>query len=179
MEFLQRSLDGLLEAGPYALIGLGLTLGFGVLRRLNLAYGAGALLAAYLGSWLHTRMGAPVWMVWLGVISLSVIVGLYVDALCFAESDQPANALQRVGGLVRFSKAQSVHVQPDDDAQTYDSQPHHPHRRTHTRVQPRPQIRCQQGACPIGQVQAPQHAKAQGQAQADEGVGACFQQPVE
>ena len=108
MEFLQRSIDGLLEAGPYALIGLGLTLGFGVLRRLNLAYGAGALLAAYLGSWLHVRLGAPVWMVWLGVMCLSVIVGLYVDALCFAESDQPASALQRARQVVYGADALEV-----------------------------------------------------------------------
>ena len=46
LELLQRTLEGLLEAGPYALIGLGLTISFGVLRRINLAFGATALLAA-------------------------------------------------------------------------------------------------------------------------------------
>ncbi|NBU88602.1 MAG: branched-chain amino acid ABC transporter permease [Betaproteobacteria bacterium] len=95
MVWLQRTVDGLLEAGPYALIGLGLTLGFGVMRRLNLAYGAGALLAAYLGSWMFTRLGLPAVWVWASVLVATVVVGLYIDLLCFAGTD-PANAgLQR------------------------------------------------------------------------------------
>ena len=54
--FAQRTLDGLLEAGPYALVALGLTLGFGTLRRVNLAYGAGAMLGAYVGAWLYALL---------------------------------------------------------------------------------------------------------------------------
>ena len=46
---LQTTLDGLLDGASYALVGLGLSLTFGSLRRLNLAYGATAMLAA-LGS---------------------------------------------------------------------------------------------------------------------------------
>ncbi len=53
LELIQRTLDGVLDGASYALVGLGLTLTFGTLRRLNLAYGAGAMLAAYIGAWLH------------------------------------------------------------------------------------------------------------------------------
>lgn len=83
LELLQCTLDGLLEAGPYALIGLGLTLSFGLLKRINLAFGATALLAAYLGSWLHIRFGMPVIVVWLAVIGASIVIGFYVEWLCF------------------------------------------------------------------------------------------------
>lgn len=83
IDWLQRTLDGLLQAGPYALVGLGLTLGFGVLRRVNLAYGAGAMAAAYLGAWLHTRHGLPLLPV-LGVVVLgTALAGLYVEWVCF------------------------------------------------------------------------------------------------
>jgi branched-subunit amino acid ABC-type transport system permease component len=95
MELLQRTLDGLLEAGPYALIGLGLSLGFGILRRINLAYGATAMLAAYAGSWMHVRLGLPAPMVWTGVIAATMLIGVYVEWICFPEAARDTSGLQR------------------------------------------------------------------------------------
>lgn len=84
IDLLQTTLDGLLDGGAYALVGLGLTLTFGTLRRVNLAYGAGAMLAAYVGAWLHLRHGAPLAAVALVVVAAAAVVGLYVEWLCFA-----------------------------------------------------------------------------------------------
>ena len=89
-ELLQTTLDGLLDGSVYALVGLGLALSFGTLRRLNLAYGAGAMLAAYVGAWLHQKHGAPVAAVALAVVATAVIVGLYVERLCFADAARAA-----------------------------------------------------------------------------------------
>ena len=89
-ELLQTTLDGLLDGSAYALVGLGLALSFGTLRRLNLAYGAGAMLAAYVGAWLHQKHGAPVAAVALAVVVTAVIVGLYVERLCFADAARAA-----------------------------------------------------------------------------------------
>ncbi len=83
-EFLQITLDGLLDGGSYAIVGLGLSLTFGGLRRLNLAYGATAMLAAYLGAWLDVRLQAPVWGVALAVVACAIVIGWYVERLCFA-----------------------------------------------------------------------------------------------
>ena len=82
-DLLQRTLDGWLEGSAYALVGLGLTLTFGTLRRLNLAYGATAMLAAYVGAWLFTRHAVPAWGVALCVIGGAALIGLYVERLCF------------------------------------------------------------------------------------------------
>jgi branched-chain amino acid transport system permease protein len=87
MDFFQHTLDGLLEAGPYALIGLGLTWGFGLLKQINLAYGAGAMLGAYTGSWLYLRFGWPVMSVMLVVVMVTGLVGLYVQSMCFQKVD--------------------------------------------------------------------------------------------
>jgi branched-subunit amino acid ABC-type transport system permease component len=95
LELLQRTLEGLLEAGPYALIGLGLTISFGVLRRINLAFGATALLAAYVGSWLHVRWGAPALGVWAAVIVITVLVGFYVEWMCFDIADDSVAGMRR------------------------------------------------------------------------------------
>ncbi len=81
--WLQHTLDGLLQAGPYALVALGLTLGFGTLRRINLAYGGAAMLAAYAGAWLHARYDISALVVLLSVLATAAVSGLYVEWLCF------------------------------------------------------------------------------------------------
>lgn len=85
-EWMQRTLDGLLEAGPYALVGLGLTLGFGTLRRVNLAYGASAMLAAYAGAWLHATYVLPTMVVLGAVVAVAALAGFYVEWLCFPDA---------------------------------------------------------------------------------------------
>lgn len=96
-ELIQRTLDGLLDGASYALVGLGLSLTFGTLRRLNLAYGAGAMLAAYLGAWLYQAHGAPVWLVGLSVVAAATVLGLYVERLCFAGTRDTGAELMRGG----------------------------------------------------------------------------------
>lgn len=108
MELLQRTLDGLLEAGPYALVGLGLTLGFGILRRVNLAYGAGAMLGAYAGSWLHVRLDWPVWAVLPAVVGITALTGLYVQWLCFGHTDRATGSPQRASPPVSGADAREV-----------------------------------------------------------------------
>ncbi len=108
MDFLQRTLDGLLEAGPYALVGLGLTLGVGMLRRVNLAYGAGAMLGAYLGSWLHVRMGWPALAVLVCVVLAAALAGLYVQWLCFHDTDRSMGTPQRASMAVSGADAREV-----------------------------------------------------------------------
>lgn len=97
-DLLQLTLDGWLEGSAYALVGLGLTLTFGTLRRLNLAYGATAMLAAYVGAWLYARQGAPAWAVAVCVIGLAALIGLYVERLCFGALDRGEPGGGRTGG---------------------------------------------------------------------------------
>lgn len=104
----QHTIDGLLLAGPYALMGLGLTLGFGVLRRVNLAYGAGAMLGAYVGAWLHLRHGVPAWAVVVAVVSVAMLAGLYVESLCFAGRGDAAADAARPAGPVGGADAREV-----------------------------------------------------------------------
>lgn len=84
IDFLQITIDGLLDGGTYAIVGLGLSMTFGGLRRLNLAYGATAMLAAYLGAWMYVRLQAPVWLVALTVVASATVIGWYVEQMCFA-----------------------------------------------------------------------------------------------
>ena len=49
LDFLQAVSDGVLFGATYALIGIGFTLVFGVMHKLNLAYAAASIGAAYRG----------------------------------------------------------------------------------------------------------------------------------
>lgn len=84
----QTTLDGLLDGSAYALVGLGLALSFGTLRRLNLAYGASAMLAAYVGAWLFQTHGASAVVVAAATVGTAVLTGLYVERLCFPDAAQ-------------------------------------------------------------------------------------------
>jgi branched-subunit amino acid ABC-type transport system permease component len=103
IDLAQRTLDGLLDAGPYALVGLGLTLGFGTLRRVNLAYGAGAMFGAYAAAWLHARYGLPLWLLLIVVVVGTALAGLYVEWLCFAERPGASDSGREASGAARGS----------------------------------------------------------------------------
>lgn len=87
---LEHCLDGLARGACYALLAVGFTLVFGILRRVNLAYGASIMLGVYAAIWLERRFGfARIWLV-LVVVLVTVGAGIYVERLCFAPHTQRA-----------------------------------------------------------------------------------------
>ena len=83
IDVLQTLADGLLFGAIYALIGIGFTLVFGVMHKINMAYAAASLAGAYAGVELLRAVGAAAWL----VIPLScvagAVLGLLVYYLCF------------------------------------------------------------------------------------------------
>ena len=49
LDIIQSLIDGILYGSTYALIGLGFTLIFGAMQKLNMAYAASSIGGAYLG----------------------------------------------------------------------------------------------------------------------------------
>jgi branched-chain amino acid transport system permease protein len=89
-EVLQTAISGLSAGAAYALLGVGFTLMFGVMRRLNLSYGATLMFGGYLGALLAAQAGNALPG---GVVALlaaivtvagATLAGLYVERLCFA-----------------------------------------------------------------------------------------------
>jgi len=88
-DLVQNTLDGVAAGASYALIAVGFTLIFGVLRRANLSYGPAIMLGCYLATLAFQRQPA------LGALALaaiaiggSVLAGAYVERLCFAPHRQ-------------------------------------------------------------------------------------------
>ncbi len=83
-DLVQNSLDGLAAGASYALLAVGFTLIFGVLRRVNLSYGPAIMLGCYAATWVSLSFHANLFLL-LGVaIAGSMLAGAYVERLCFA-----------------------------------------------------------------------------------------------
>lgn len=84
VDFLQNTLDGLSAGAAYALLALGFTLIFGVLRRANLSYGPAIMFGCYAATWTHVHFGAGLLLLALVTVAGAVLAGAYVERLCFA-----------------------------------------------------------------------------------------------
>jgi branched-chain amino acid transport system permease protein len=84
IELAQNTLDGLMLGSAYALLALGFTLIFGVLRRANLAYGPAIMLGAYAATWVNLQFHAGFLVLALVTIAGATVAGAYVERLCFA-----------------------------------------------------------------------------------------------
>ena len=75
--------DGLLFGATYSLIGIGFTLVFGVMHKINMAYGAASIAGAYAGLVLLQLGGLPAWLVIPLACLAGGLFGLAIYALCF------------------------------------------------------------------------------------------------
>jgi len=84
VDFLQNTLDGIALGASYALLALGFTLIFGVLRRANLSYGPAIMLGLYVATWAHLHFAHGLAVLFLIALASTVLAGAYVERLCFA-----------------------------------------------------------------------------------------------
>lgn len=87
-DFLQTTLDGIALGASYALLALGFTLIFGVLRRANLAYGPAIMLGAYAATWVSLNFHSGLLFLLLITLAVAMLAGVYVERLCFAPHRQ-------------------------------------------------------------------------------------------
>jgi branched-chain amino acid transport system permease protein len=87
-DFFQTTLDGLALGASYALLALGFTLIFGVLRRANLAYGPAIMLGAYAATWVSLNFHSGLLFLLLITLAVAMLAGVYVERLCFAPHRQ-------------------------------------------------------------------------------------------
>lgn len=84
LDFLQTTLDGVTLGSAYALLAVGFTLIFGVLRRANLSYGPAIMIGCYAATWAFIAWQPGLLVLFLVTVAGTVLAGLYVERLCFA-----------------------------------------------------------------------------------------------
>ena len=100
VDFIQTMFDGISIGSAYALIALGFTLMFGVMRRINLSYGPSIMLGAFAGTWIFVTLGAQPWQVAAITIVGTVLVGMYVERMCFWAIRRDAAVASMVSSFV-------------------------------------------------------------------------------
>lgn len=83
-DLIQNTLDGLTFGAAYALLALGFTLIFGVLRRVNLSYGPAIMFGCYAATWVSLAFHSNLFILLIVTIATTVLAGAYVERLCFA-----------------------------------------------------------------------------------------------
>jgi len=84
VDLIQNTLDGLTSGAAYALLAVGFTLIFGVLRRVNLSYGPAIMFGCYAATWFHVHFQGGLLLLAVITIAGTVLAGAYVERLCFA-----------------------------------------------------------------------------------------------
>ena len=92
MDFLQTSINGLLAGSAYALLALGFSLVFGLLKQVNLAYGSSLLVGAAVSTRLEPMLGLGVAGLFVLTVVTCALAGVYVERLCFAANRGKNNA---------------------------------------------------------------------------------------
>jgi len=96
VDLLQNTLDGLALGAAYALLALGFTLIFGVLRRANLSYGPAILFGAYCATWAFLRFEAGLLSSGIGMAVGTVLAGEVYEV-------SPPLAFVAMAGLAAFA----------------------------------------------------------------------------
>lgn len=83
-DFLQALVDGILYGTTYSLIGIGFTLVFGVMRKINMSYAAASIGAAYAGLLAGGLVpGSSAWLVFCFSVLAGGFFGWLVYLICF------------------------------------------------------------------------------------------------
>jgi branched-chain amino acid transport system permease protein len=111
LDFLQAVCDGLLFGATYALIGIGFTLVFGVMHKLNLAYAAASIGAAYAGL-LIVKITTTAWAVFLCAFLAGGVIGwlVYVTCFHFIPLSNPLAPLMSTVGMLLLIDEIIVHL---------------------------------------------------------------------
>ncbi|HEV7372748.1 branched-chain amino acid ABC transporter permease [Arenibaculum sp.] len=99
---------GLALGSSYALLAVGFTLVFGVLRRVNLAYGATVMLGIYGALWVQERTGGGPVLMLLIVLIVTVVIGIYVEKLCFAPHSRRAAVTSMAASFAVWMQLEEV-----------------------------------------------------------------------
>jgi branched-chain amino acid transport system permease protein len=113
LDFLQAASDGVLFGATYALIGIGFTLVFGVMHKINMAYAAASVGGAYAGLLvLQVMAGAPPWVVFSCAFLAGGLLGwmVYVTCFHFIPLSSPLATLMSTVGMLLLIDEVIVHL---------------------------------------------------------------------
>jgi len=112
VEITQSISDGLLFGSTYALIGIGFTLIFGTMHKLNMAFAAASIAGAYVGLAVLSFVEAPAIVVFICSALASGAIGYIIYYVCFRfiPVNNPLAALMTTVGALFFIDEMIIHA---------------------------------------------------------------------
>jgi branched-chain amino acid transport system permease protein len=112
VDVVQQLLNGFLFGSSYALIGIGFTMIFGVMDKLNLGFGVTALAGAYVGLWLVRQLSVPFVVVLATGVLSAALIGLLIELSCFRWMPRayPLPPLMATMGMLFFIDEMIAHA---------------------------------------------------------------------
>lgn len=108
LDLLQNTLDGVALGASYALLAVGFTLIFGVLRRMNLSYGPAIMFGCYAATWTHVHFQAGLIALALVTVAGTTLAGAYVERLCFAPHRRGSAIAAMVGSFAIWMQLEEL-----------------------------------------------------------------------
>ncbi|OGL03743.1 MAG: hypothetical protein A3I03_01775 [Candidatus Rokubacteria bacterium RIFCSPLOWO2_02_FULL_68_19] len=108
VDFLQALVDGVMLGATYSLLGLGFTLIFGVLRRLNLAFGPTILVGIYAGSHVGLAWPGALWAVVAATVVAAILCGIYVERCSFRALARQAPVVSMISTFAVWMQLQEL-----------------------------------------------------------------------
>lgn len=84
LDLVQNTLDGIAAGAAYALLAIGFTLIFGVMRRLNIAFGPSIMVGVFLGAFAHAQWQAGLLGAAFATFAGALLASAYIERLSFA-----------------------------------------------------------------------------------------------
>ena len=108
VDLIQNCIDGVMFGSSYALLAIGFSLIFGVLRRLNLSYGPSIMMGAFLGTFAYVKWEAGNFAVAVITIAGAILAGMYVERLCFRAIREKATLASMVSSFVIWMQLEEI-----------------------------------------------------------------------
>ena len=111
-EILQQLINGIVMGGVYALVALGLTLIFGVLRVINFAHGEFYMMGAYFGLIMAAKLKLPYLLALVLAIAAVTLIGIFIERIIFrpVRGSDPINFIISSFGLSICLQSAALHI---------------------------------------------------------------------
>jgi branched-chain amino acid transport system permease protein len=96
MDWLQQLVNGLLLGGIYALLALGYTMVYGIIKLINFAHGDIYMLGAFIGYWLINSLRMNFFLALIVAMCATALVGVIIEAIAY----RPLRNSPRIAALI-------------------------------------------------------------------------------
>lgn len=96
MEWLQQLVNGLFLGGIYALLALGYTMVYGIIKLINFAHGEVYMMGAFLGYYFIKYLHMNLWIALIATMIVTAILGVIIEMLAY----RPLRKSTRIAALI-------------------------------------------------------------------------------